>query len=333
MATTAKGLRYPTSADTVDIAGDIQNLATDIDTVHAAQTYSLTTKGSLPTRSASAYAPLAGVTQPAGLRALDSASNGLEWGSYPAAGWSLAGSTTIANDQAIIFVRDIPLGFKELMAVWTGYTPNSVVDIAVRTNPYKVDIVTTASSSSSRWTYTTATPHGLSVGDGAYIVSARANSSFFCGSVEAVHSTTKFTVGTASEQTAGIQAAVAGDYVMNPGTQHPNSGSTNQLYSTASSGSVTWTTQNPSTAEMLEVLPNSTWTTGIYIHLIDPSNTTVNRKAIVRGTSTHPNNSTQGTGLQFLNIASTESINGICLSVTNANYFNVGATLTVWGLK
>jgi len=47
MATTTNGIRYPLSSDAVNIATDTQNLATDIDTKIAAQTFGVTSAGQI----------------------------------------------------------------------------------------------------------------------------------------------------------------------------------------------------------------------------------------------------------------------------------------------
>lgn len=336
MATTAKGLRYPTSADTVDIAGDIQNLATDIESVHAAQTYSLTAKGSLPTRSASAYAVHSAITQPGALRALASASTGLEWGAYPAGGWALISTTITTQPQSIIPVFNIPLGFKQIAFSFTGWT-GATSTLELRTNPAIIPIVSTASdANNSRVTITTAAPHGLTAGEGVIMVCDRNGSSLNStnNNVQAVISATKFNIGSSSaEQTLNVFAAAPGDYVINPGTQVPASGNVYGIGSNANSGAGAWSTLNDGDAHALYTFTTAAATYSIYGLFPDPFTAGINRKVIVRGS--HGGSSYRGTGLQMIALNSNESVAGITFESNggSAAPFDTGAEVTVWGLK
>ena len=334
MPTTAKGLRYPTSADTVDIAGDIQNLATDIESVHAAQTYSLTSKGSLPTRSASAYAVHAPIAQPGGLRALASASTGLEWGAYPAGGWSLISTTTTTQQQAIIPVLNIPLGFKQIAFAFTGSTgTNSTLEL--RINPEPVSIVSTASdANNSRITITTSAPHGLVANEGAIIVSNRAQASGQNVNVQIVHSATVFTIGSSTNlNTLNVVAAAPGDYVMNPGLPAPSNGNVYGVATTANSGAGAWTRISNGTAQVEQAFTSTSGIHSIYGFFPEPFTAGIRRKIIVRGT--HPAGNYDGTGLLSIHLNTTGSVAGITFESNggSATPFVNGAQVTVWGLK
>lgn len=106
MPTTSKGLHYPASADIVNIAGDIQTLATDIDTVWSAQTYGLTTKGDLLTRTSSALARLPVGADGTVVSALASDPEGVVWAEEPRNNITSFGSyTSVTNAQAVLFTN------------------------------------------------------------------------------------------------------------------------------------------------------------------------------------------------------------------------------------
>jgi len=77
MATTSKGLRYPTGSDAVAISTHLQNLAEDVDGM--LNTTSATTKGDLTTRSATDFARLPVGANGTYLKANSSESTGLQW--------------------------------------------------------------------------------------------------------------------------------------------------------------------------------------------------------------------------------------------------------------
>jgi hypothetical protein len=116
MATTASGIRYPLGSDTVNIAVDAQNLATDIDTKLLAQTYGLSSQGDILGYSGTANAVIPVNTRPGYVLEADStATAGVKWsaGHFPNM-FFIASSIATSGSQPVLSFTNIPQIFQAI---------------------------------------------------------------------------------------------------------------------------------------------------------------------------------------------------------------------------
>lgn len=119
MATTSSGIRYPVSGDSVNIATDIQNTATDIDTKIAAQTFGLTTAGDLATHNGTEESRLASFVANKFfgnhiLTANSSAANGIEWSTSHLPNMYLIASGSSLASLPVVTFSNIPQSFSAI---------------------------------------------------------------------------------------------------------------------------------------------------------------------------------------------------------------------------
>jgi hypothetical protein len=116
MATTVNGIRYPLGSDTVNIAVDAQNLATDIETKLLAQTYGLASQGDILGYSGTANAVIPVNTRPGYVLEADStATAGVKWsaGHFPNM-FFIASSIATSGNQPILSFTNIPQIFQAI---------------------------------------------------------------------------------------------------------------------------------------------------------------------------------------------------------------------------
>jgi len=116
MATTANGIRYPLGSDTVNIAVDAQNLATDIDTKLLAQTYGLSSQGDILGYSGTANAVIPVNTRPGYVLEADStATSGVKWstGHFPNM-FFIQSAIATSGSQPILSFTNIPQIFQSI---------------------------------------------------------------------------------------------------------------------------------------------------------------------------------------------------------------------------
>jgi hypothetical protein len=116
MATTANGIRYPLGSDTVNIAVDALNLATDIDTKLAAQTFNLTSQGDILGYSGTANTRIPVNTRPGYVLEADSTTTaGVKWsaGHFPNM-FFIASSIATSGTQPILSFTNIPQIFQAI---------------------------------------------------------------------------------------------------------------------------------------------------------------------------------------------------------------------------
>jgi hypothetical protein len=115
MAQTASGIRYPQGSDTVNIATDLQNIATDIDTQIAAQTFGITAPGDIPGYTGAVNSTIAAPNTPGLLLSADStAASGISWKSpYPNM-YFIASAIATSGTQPILSFTNIPQNFQSI---------------------------------------------------------------------------------------------------------------------------------------------------------------------------------------------------------------------------
>lgn len=114
MGTTTKGIRYPEQSSTVNTAVDIQNLASDIDSVYGTQQFSLTTLGDLLTHNGTSTARLPMGKNYQQLIVDSSTSTGLGWGAPTYPGMTLISRLTPSSISEVVYTS-IPQVFRSLM--------------------------------------------------------------------------------------------------------------------------------------------------------------------------------------------------------------------------
>lgn len=145
MPTTTKGIRYPQNADAVDVAGDIQNLASDADSL-IGTVQALTTKGDLLTRNASNETRLAVGTNNYALTADSSEATGLKWAAVSASsgGYEPIVTSTVSNaTTSRVTMSSIPATFTDLRLV-INYAQSATTysSINVQFNGYTTSVYT-----------------------------------------------------------------------------------------------------------------------------------------------------------------------------------------------
>ena len=236
MATTAKGLRYPTSSDVVDIAGDIQNLATDIDSVVGTQNYSSTTLGTMPVRGASALTTIALGSPSQSLVVSSSSGTGMAWANSTAgAPMSLISSVSASGAQYVLF-KDIPQGYRNLhLVVNAAHTDTGADDLEIHF-PTLVPISSYSKQvGSSNWFFNTSVAHNLADGDPIAIFGLQeANLNGIDAVNEVPASATNFRTGNNTSGTDGLViTAQAGAYVINFNQQNRTSTTWSNQYNTS----------------------------------------------------------------------------------------------------
>jgi hypothetical protein len=116
MATTSNGIRYPSGSDTVNIATDAQNLASDIETAIASQTFNITTAGDLLGYTGSVHQRLAIEPRPGFVLQADSTqATGMKWSNehYPNM-FFIASVSTTTGSQPILSFTAIPQIFSAI---------------------------------------------------------------------------------------------------------------------------------------------------------------------------------------------------------------------------
>ena len=116
MATTVNGIRYPLGSDTVNIAVDAQNLATDIETKLLAQTYGLTSQGDILGYGGTANVVIPVNTRPGYVLEADStATAGVKWSAnhFPNM-FFIASAIATSGTQPILSFTNIPQIFQSI---------------------------------------------------------------------------------------------------------------------------------------------------------------------------------------------------------------------------